>query len=170
MSELPLPLSPPGFAEEPEDLYRDHADWLATTLRRRFGPEAAEDLAQETWLRLLASDAASRVRSPRAFLLRIAANLMIDRRRRRARRPEVGAAEAPAGAGAGAAQGADQLELLALKQAVLGLPTPLRDVFVLSRYEGMTYQSIAAHLNISVKTVEWRMSRALALCAEQLRD
>lgn len=166
MSELPLPLSKPGVAEEPEELYRDHADWLASTLRRRFGPEAAEDVAQETWLRLLASDAASRVRSPRAFLLRIAANLMIDRRRRRARRPEAATADAPAGA----AQGADQLELLALKQIVLGLPAPLRDVFVLSRYEGMTYQSIAAHLNISVKTVEWRMSRALALCAERLRD
>ncbi len=166
MSELPLPLPPPGFAEEPESMYRSHADWLAATLRRRFGPEAAEDVAQETWLRLLASGAAPRVRTPRAFLLRIAANLMMDRRRRQARRPESGETRAtpiPF-------EAADQIERLTLKQIVLDLPVPLRDVFVLSRYEGMTYQSIAGHLNISVKTVEWRMSRALAMCADRLRD
>jgi RNA polymerase sigma-70 factor (ECF subfamily) len=52
----------------------------------------------------------------------------------------------------------------------LRLPENLRDVFVLSRFSGMTNQDIAIHCGVSVKTVEWRMTRALAHIAEGLRS
>lgn len=41
------------------------------------------------------------------------------------------------------------------------LPLRRREVFMLSRYEALTYQEIADVLGISVKTVETQMSRAL---------
>lgn len=140
--------------------------WLRALLQRRFGTEAAEELVQDTWVRVLASGRASQVRSPRAFLWKVALRLALDRARRRVRRPEPAAWNDDAGPGVAS----EQAERLLLKQVILDLPAPLREVFLLSRVGGLTYESIARHLNISVKTVEWRMSRALARCAERLDD
>lgn len=50
------------------------------------------------------------------------------------------------------------------------LPEKCREVFELSRFEDMKYAQIATHLNISVKTVEGQMSKALRLLREHLKD
>ena len=62
-------------------------------------------------------------------------------------------------------QEADQL----LEQIIVDLPQNLRDVFLLSRFRRMTNHDIAEHLGISVKTVEWRMSKAMEHCMTKLR-
>jgi RNA polymerase sigma-70 factor (ECF subfamily) len=41
---------------------------------------------------------------------------------------------------------------------------------VLSRYEGFSYKEIAEELNISVKTVETQMSKALAKLRVELKE
>ncbi len=53
-----------------------------------------------------------------------------------------------------------------IDQAIDGLPERCRIVFVLSRFEDMSYHEIAEMLDISVKTVENQISRAL----KQLRE
>ena len=45
--------------------------------------------------------------------------------------------------------------------AIDELPEKCREIFTLSRYRHMKYQQIAGHLQISVKTVETQMSKAL---------
>lgn len=155
-----------------EQLYRRHAGWLGKILALRFRASAldVDDLVQETYLRA-ARYADVEIRGhPRALLLKIAVNLARDQLRRRVVR---GGLAVPLDETSEAELGAhlpDQHYQLELKQAVLALPPRYREVFVLSRFTGLTYDEIASHLGISVKTVEWRMSKALAKCAARLRD
>ena len=55
-------------------------------------------------------------------------------------------------------------------KALERLPHECRKVFELSRIEGLKYQQIADKLNVSIKTVETQMSRALAKLRLQLRE
>jgi RNA polymerase sigma-70 factor (ECF subfamily) len=57
-----------------------------------------------------------------------------------------------------------------IRKALLKLPDKCREVFELSRFEGKKYTEIAAHLNISVKTVETQMSKALHILKTELKD
>jgi RNA polymerase sigma-70 factor (ECF subfamily) len=52
--------------------------------------------------------------------------------------------------------------------AIAELPEQMRRIFELSRFEGLKYSEIAGRLNISVKTVETQMSRALSKLRERL--
>ncbi|MBL0739682.1 RNA polymerase sigma-70 factor [Chryseolinea lacunae] len=54
--------------------------------------------------------------------------------------------------------------------ALEDLPAECRKIFELSRHEGLKYQEIANKLNISIKTVETQMSRALAKLRLHLRE
>lgn len=141
-----------------------HGDWLLRRLAAQYGRDDAEDLVQETWLRAAPYVASASVTHPKALLLTIASNLARnvgkkhDLRRAHAARTLVDAQEQPS-----------QLTHVLAQQLLLGLPEPLRDVFVLSRIVGLTNHQIAEQLGISPKTVEGRMTKALAHCAAQLR-
>lgn len=50
------------------------------------------------------------------------------------------------------------------------LPPKTREVFLLSREKGMRYQDIADTLDISIKTVENQMSRALSILRKVLKN
>lgn len=144
-------------------LYRQYARWLNGRLRAHVDPEQAADVVQETYLRA-APYSAGQIRHPRAFLLRIAMNVVRDEGRRRKRR---GPSE-PISESAELSEAASQAEVLMMKQVVLTMPPLYREVFVLSRFAGMSYPEIAAARGLSVKAVEWRMSKALQHCVEQL--
>ena len=57
-----------------------------------------------------------------------------------------------------------------IKIAMNVLPEQCRMVFKLSRFEELKYAEIAEQLNISVKTVENHMGKALRIMREQLKD
>lgn len=152
-------------------LYRQYAPWLGRMLSRRLRASALEvdDLVQETYLRASRYDANEARRHPKALLLRIAVNLARDDMRRNVVRGGLDATYDEE-AITRLASAPDQHQAALLKQVILGLPPLYRDVFVLNRFTGLTYEEIASHVGISVKTVEWRMSRALQLCTERLKD
>lgn len=157
----------PGASVSLEDLYGRYARWFRANLVRRYGAEDAEDILQEAWLRLTPYQGVGAIRHPKALLLKIAANLVNDRYVRR-KRDEAFADHCARMDGWGVQQ-ASQTEDIFTRQMVLGLPQPLRDVFVLSRFGGLSNSQIAEQLGIRPKTVEWRMTKALAHCAAQLR-
>ncbi len=71
-------------------------------------------------------------------------------------------------------QGTNELEAVELeeriKAAIDQLPPERKKIFLMSRYEDLKYREIAEKLNISVKTVEAQMGKALRFLKEQLSD
>ena len=66
-------------------LYRDHRAWLLAWLRRNVAcSQRAEDLSQDTFVRLLGREELKAPREPRAFLVAIAKGLLFDYFRRAA--------------------------------------------------------------------------------------
>lgn len=57
-----------------------------------------------------------------------------------------------------------------LRKALNELPEQCRTIFQMSRFEEMKYREIAEKLNISVKTVENQMGKALKILRNQLVD
>jgi RNA polymerase sigma-70 factor, ECF subfamily len=55
-----------------------------------------------------------------------------------------------------------------IETVVNKIPTKAKEIFKMSRYEGMKYREIAEKLNISVKTVETQMTRSLATLRREL--
>jgi len=53
---------------------------------------------------------------------------------------------------------------------VVSLPKQCRRIFEMSRFEGVTNQEIADKLNLSKRTVETQISKALKLLRQQLKD
>ncbi len=56
----------------------------------------------------------------------------------------------------------------ALSEAISELPEKRREIFYMHRFDQLTYAEIAATLNLSIKTVENQMSRALKYLRERL--
>jgi len=55
-----------------------------------------------------------------------------------------------------------------IREAIDTLPEKCREIFEMNRFEGLKYAEIAGKLNISIKTVENQMSKALKILREQL--
>lgn len=157
-----------------EDLFRRYAAPLQRFLVRRGAtPDVAADLTQEAFLRLMRAAPPDGVRHPEAYLFRIAGNLALDRHRREADGAVLpispAAAESlrdPAPAAETAILSREALDVL--RQAIAELPPRGREVFVLHKFEGLSYGEIADRLGIAKNTVMVHMVRSLAHCKRRL--
>lgn len=57
-----------------------------------------------------------------------------------------------------------------IEQSISKLPEQRRIIFNMSRFEGLKYAQIALKMNVSIKTVEAQMSKALRTLREELKD
>lgn len=137
--------------------------------------EEATDLTQEVFFRFIRKKEASKFDSPKPFLFKIAANLLKDRARRRyTRRVDWHVSIHDIDLASTAPDQFRALEsknrLRKLERAILRLPTKCRHVFVLHRFEDMTYSQIADHFGISESMVEKHIAKALMRCRVALAE
>ena len=145
-----------------EELVRRHQQPLMNFFARLGAPSDAEDLAQETFLRLYRYRARYRANAKfTTYLYLLARQVRIDCLRRGMRRDALhdrAAAEAPQHAEPSAiAQGAR----LDADAALALLSEPMREVVVLAILQGLPHQETSAILGIPVGTVKSRLSIAL---------
>lgn len=57
-----------------------------------------------------------------------------------------------------------------VKLAVSELPEKCREIFIMSKIQGLKYQKIANELGISIKTVENQMGKAFKILREKLKN
>jgi RNA polymerase sigma-70 factor (ECF subfamily) len=57
-----------------------------------------------------------------------------------------------------------------IEKALAILPEKFKEAFEMNRFEGLKYQEIANKLNVSVRTIEVRISKALELLRKSLID
>lgn len=150
-------------------LYADHHGWLQAWLRRKLGCAfTAEDLAQDTFLRLLvrprALDAGN---NPRAYLTTIAKGLVVDHwRRADIERAWLAAmVEHPETLHPSAEHQAIIIETLVEVDRILAaLPPKPREAFLLAQLHDLTYAEIGARLQVSERMVKKYMAQAMLHC------
>lgn len=161
-----------------ERYHRELLNFLARQVRDR---DAAADLAQESYVRVLAvQHAGQSIVDMRALLYRTAHNLLIDRHRRAAVRrhedldsiPEHAQPQAPAHQRPEEALAAMQV-VRAYVATIEALPPRCREAFVLHVFDGLSHAQVGQHMGISASMVEKHIVRAMVackLCARQLRE
>jgi RNA polymerase sigma factor (sigma-70 family) len=148
---------------------------LERMLRRRLGSSpAAADLTQDLYLRLghITAPLPDRHQA-RAYLFRMAVNLVTDHIRVERRRAELleGAVVLFDEVCDGPERDAltrDQMRQV--EQALSELPPRCRDVLYMSRMEGKTHAEIAAELGVSRSLVEKYAVRALLHCRARMNE
>lgn len=137
----------------------------------------AEELAQESYLRVARTIAQRPVEHLQAFLYQTARNLALDHLRHEGvrRRIEVepaatghGIHEVAAPVASPEAEAIDRERLALLENAMAKLPERAREVLLLNRIHGWPYPKIAAHLGVSPNTVYNDIQLAMAHCLDAM--
>jgi RNA polymerase sigma-70 factor (family 1) len=131
--------------------------------------EFAEDIAQDTFVKLWENRAKIDRKTIKSYLYTIANNLMINQLKRRQLQFKFQNQKQPTQDVKDAVYMIEMQEFDARLQKVLAaIPDGAREVFLMNRIEDMKYREIADRIGISVKAVEKRMSKALQIIREQL--
>ena len=162
----------PGRRRRVEQLFDRHAGALRLFLLGRSVPQdQIDDLVQELFTRLMGVDRleekmSDATGSNRSYLLTMANNMIVDRQRKLQVRNAYAAAQREI-------EGeqideltperivAAQLELEAVKAAIMDMRLNWRVAFVLYRFRNMSYQDIAMHMGVQVKQVDNYIVRAM---------
>ena len=167
----------PAESEFARELFEQHRPSLYRYLAGLLpSKEDANEVLQETYLRLLRQRSFEHIRSnARAYLFQIATNLARDLFRQRTHR---------AGVARDALRDPDttdwsrwpDLELTGEQLAAIivaaleQLPGVMREALLLYRFRDMTHQEIAAHMRLSTRTVERYIKDGLAYIARRLQE
>lgn len=162
--------------------YLEQRESMRRFFQARLGPAAdVEDLLQDLYLKVVGVDETSEVREPRAYLYRLASNLMADRwrsGRRSAARDAAWRDIAHVPGPTGDLDDAPSAETVVAGRERLGqlmaaldrLPDRTKTIFRLHKFDGLSYAEVARTLNVSKSTVEKHMMGALKILAAKVRQ
>jgi RNA polymerase sigma-70 factor (ECF subfamily) len=180
-----LPLRAPDPAPDPT-VSPEQAHWFAEQvhphetalrgyLRHQFPSVDADDVVQESYLKLLRARAAGQITSAKAYVFAIARHTALTLfHRRRQLYSEVPVNELPGwrvlDGGPDAAEATNARQRLALvADAVDALPPRCREIMHLALVDGLGAIAIAEKLALSENTVRVQLARGIRKCAEYLR-
>lgn len=146
---------------------------LLRTLQRMVNnPSTAEDLLQETYLRVTRALGERTVEHLEPFVFQTARNLALDHLRARRIQSRtllddvpqevVHSVVAPQSSAEDAAHAEQMLERLNLR--LQALSPRQQQIFILSRLHGHSYQDIAKRLDVSLSTVQKELKLIMAIC------
>lgn len=155
------------------DLLVDRYDELRTRLAKRLrSTDLANETLQETWVRLARAGSAGTLRSPEAYLFRVALNVAADARDSQERRLNYSEVEPLM------ALNEDELdperfaeaksEISALAQALDELPPRRREIFIMARIDELPHRVIAERTGLSARMVDRELRKALDHCGGRL--
>lgn len=127
-------------------------------VRRVKDPDVAEELTQETWLRVMRREGSEYITNPKAYLFRIASNLSLDYLRSSQHRFEVAVEDDILEATPTDAPNPETImlarqDLERMAGIIEKMPPRCREVFILAKVEGQKYADISDRLGISRNTV-----------------
>ncbi|MFK0091739.1 RNA polymerase sigma factor [Pseudomonas sp. NPDC090592] len=150
-------------------LFTEQKKALEAFVARRTGnAQVAADLTQESFLRLARLPADKQIDNLPAFLFTIASNLVRDHQRQMIRRERMDAGE-PSEELASDDPGAeeqlfDQQQHALMQAAIESLPEATRHIFLLYHVDGCSYREIGERMNVTPRSVEYQLRRALLDC------
>jgi RNA polymerase sigma factor (sigma-70 family) len=155
-----------------ERLFRDHNEALVRFLFARLrSRQAALEVAQEAYVRLLSLDQPGAVSYLRSFLFKTAANLAVDRLRREdvhARATETPLFREFTDDRTPERTAVGQQEIQRLAELLTALPPKCREAFILNRFQGLEFPAIADKMKLSERMVRVYVVRALLFCRAHL--
>jgi len=143
---------------------------LGFILKRVQDPQLAEDLLHDLYLKLQSIEPNTSVHYPKAYIYRMANNLIIDHQRRTSKSPVVlddCAEETDTRSPEQTLIYQEQLKIVA--NALKDLPAKTQNVFQMQRVQEIEKQDVARKMGISVNMVEKHLRRAVEYCREQLK-
>ena len=153
----------------------DHQDDLYRLLIKIVGDaDIAQDLVQDTYLRVSQKVDASEIANPRAYLFTIASNLGRDFLRKRNMRAEIPNSETiienlPSNTFSHERRIYDRQRLAMVHEAITRLPAKSRKAFVLRKIDGLSTDEVAGKMGVSRNMVEKHLRKALALTRDYMK-
>jgi RNA polymerase sigma-70 factor (ECF subfamily) len=149
-----------------EAIYTVNRPQLVGFLRQRAQPQDIGDLVHDCFLRLVASknDVVSRIEKPGSYLVRVARNLFADKARvaKQGYQAKHHLYEDDELAGPDPHSALEARDLLRrIEERLRRLKPKTRDIFLMHKFDGMSYAEIAAKTGMSEKGVEKQIAKAM---------
>lgn len=173
--EKTIDAAAPGYAAQVAELFREHNRALIAFLQCKLNSaHDAQEVAQETFMRMLTLDRPEQISSLRAYLFRIASNLAVDRLRMHKVRSDAALEQPPEDLWHGApiperhASAAEQWR--GIREALRELPEKTHQAFVMHVIEGRDFAVVAQTMKLSERMVRYHVTHALAYCRARVGD